>query len=333
MDLAAVDLNLLVALEALIEESNVTRAATKVGLSQPAMSRALRRLRDLLSDPILVRGPRGMAPTARARSLAMPLRQLLDQIRDTLEPRKPFDPTGVTDTFTFSFPDAGQILLIPTLLQRLKQAAPNVNLNVIYQDLGGAQYGALESGEIDLGLDSTRKVPAGFRAEHLFDADYACIARKHHPLIGRRLTLRQFLTLGHIALRVESVSAEPDIDEILAKQPAKRSVVLSVPSYLSIPWLVADSDYIATVPRLLVRTFAEHFPIAWYDPPIPVRPLPVALIWHERTQHDRKYEWLRHAVATLFREVADAARPRKSTAGSGSNHTPSAERSDSHRPS
>lgn len=307
MDLTAVDFNLLVALQALIESSSVTHAATKIGLSQPAMSRTLSRLRELLSDPILIRGPQGMALTARARSLAVPLEKLLGEIQETLEPRPPFDPARITETFSLCVPDAGQILLIPALLARLHREAPEVNFNIIYQDIGSAQRAALEAGEIDLGVDSARKLPAGFRSDSLFDANYACIARTHHPGIGKRLTLTKFLTLGHIALRHQSASAESDIDEMLAKTSAQRRIVLSVPSYLSIPWLVADSDCVATVPRLLVEMFAKHFPVKGYDPPIPVKPLPVSLIWHERTHHDPKHQWLRRTVARLLRDAAAAA--------------------------
>lgn len=302
MNLASVDLNLLVALEALIEAANVTHAAATVGLSQPAMSRTLRRLRALMNDPILMQTRHGMVPTPRARSLALPLRRALEQIRETLEPRQPFDPMAATDTFTLSWPDAGQIVLLPPLLQRLKREAPRVNLNIIYRDPDGGQYEALEAGEIDLGVEISRQVPLGFYTEQILDTDYICIARKHHPAIGKRLTLKQFLALGHIGLSPAG-TAEPDIDGILAPRSATRRIALTVPSYLPIPWLVANSDLIATLPGLAVDMIAKHFPIRRYLPPIPIKPLPVSIIWHERTHHDPKYQWLRKTVVKISQEL------------------------------
>lgn len=308
MNLAAVDLNLLKALAALIDEANVTRAANKLGWPRPAMSRALHRLRDLIHDPILWRTQHGMVLTPRARSLALPLRRMLDQIRDMLEPGQPFDPKAATETFTLSLPDAGQILVAPALLRHLKREAPQVRINTIYRFAGNAQYGALESGEVDVGIEASRKLPTGFHAAHLFDADYRCIARTDHPSIGKRLTLKTFLELGHIALRIESTSAEPDIDDVLAKQSRTRRVVLSVPSYLPVPWLIANSDLIATVPRPLVDMIVGRFAVKGHNLPVPIKPLPVSIIWHDRTHDDPKQQWLRKTVLELFR-APGSARP------------------------
>ena len=308
MNLAAIDLNLLVALEALIDESNVTRAAARVGLSQPVMSRALARLRELLDDPILLRTRHGMVRTARARSLALPLRRILDQIRDTLEPRQPFDPQVATETFTFTIPDAGQLMLIPALLGRLKQEAPLTKIKIRHQYPDQAQYEALESGEIDLGIELSRPLPFGFHAQHLFDVYYICIARTGHPAIGKRLTLKKFLELGHIGLGTHLPSTETDIDEILSRRSAVRRVVLTVPYYLPVPWLVAYSDLIATVPNLVVHVIGDRLPITCHKVPMPTKTLPVSIVWHERTHHEPKYQWLRNIIAQLFREAAEAAR-------------------------
>ena len=309
MNLAGINLNLLVALEMLIEEANVTRAAEKFGLSQPAMSRTLRRLRALLGDPILMNTRHGLVPTPRARQVMPAVRRALELIRDTIEPRQPYDPLGATDTFNISWADVGQSVSLPSLLKRLKQEAPQVSFNFTFYGRDftfygreGRQYEALESGDIDLAVEASRDVPLGFHAEHLLDMKYACVARQDHPRIGKQLTLKKFLELGHIRLPPYG-TVERQIDEILAQQSAQRRIMLTVPSYLPIPWLIVDSDLIATMPTLGIDMIVKYFPIKCYDPPIPLRPRPISIIWHECTHHEARYQWLRQTMLNIYREL------------------------------
>ncbi len=305
MSLAGVDLNLLVVLDALLGESSVTRAARRIGLSQSATSHALARLRRLLDDPVLVRTPQGMTPTPRAASLAGPVRRALEQLEQSLAPPRPFDPSRSSHGFTLSLEDAGQVGLLPLLAERLKAEAPGVDLCV---HSGGTAVPAegLATGSIDLALAVSPEPSEGFHAEVVFTTPYVSIVRADHPEVGKRLSLERFSGLGHIVLGGPG-SVDPEIDRVLAASSRSRRAALTVPSLLPIPWLVARSDLVATVPALLLGLNRERLPVARHAPPIPIDPTTGSLVWHERTHHDSAHRWLRKVVREACRELASRA--------------------------
>ena len=302
VSLAGIDLNLLVVLDALLQESSVTRAARRVGLSQSATSHALRRLRTLLDDPILVRTPNGMAPTARARDLVLPVHRALEQIEKALAPPRPFDPSQSHRTFTLSLEDAGQVGLLPLLAERLKREAPGVNLRA-RPGGGSVPEEGLADGSIDLALAVSPEPRAGFRAEVVFTTPYVSIVRAGHPEVGKRLTLERFSGLGHIVLAGPG-SVDTEIDRALEARSRTRRSALVVSSLLPIPWLVARSDLVATVPSLLLGLGRDRPRLARYAPPVPLAPVTGSLVWHERAHNDPAHGWLRDVVGEACRELA-----------------------------
>jgi len=308
MSLAGVDLNLLVVLDALLRESSVTLAAKRVGLSQSATSHALGRLRRLLDDPVLVRTPRGMAMTPRAIALAAPVRSALEQLEHSLAPPSPFDPGESAHSFNLLLEDAGQVGLLPLLAERFKTEAPGVDLR-IHPAAAGSPTKAVAAGSVDLALAVSPEPTEGIHTEVVFTTPYVSIVRADHPEVGKRLTLKRFGELGHIVIAGPG-SVDPEIDRALAVSSRSRRAALAVPSLLPIPWLVARSDLIATVPALLLGLDHERLPLAQHTPPIPIDATTGSLLWHERTHHDAAHRWLRDVV----REACQALGGRRSTA-------------------
>lgn len=310
--MVGVDLNLLVVLDALLTESSVTRAAKCVGLSQSATSHALGRLRGLLNDPLLVRTPRGMALTPRATGLAAPVRNALEQLEQSLAPPRPFDPSQSRHEFNLLLEDAGQVGLLPLLAERLKSEAPGVDLR-IHPATGGSPTDAVALGSVDLALAVSPAPTEGIRAEVVFTTPYVSIVRAGHPEVGTRLTLKRFSELGHITLAGPG-SVDLEIDRMLAVRSRSRRAALSVPSLLPIPWLVARSDLVATVPALLLGLDRERLPLARHTPPIPIDSTTGSLVWHERTHHDGAHQWLRDVVREACQALGGVAAPRRSVA-------------------
>ncbi len=317
MSLAGVDLNLLVVLDALLRESSVTLAAKRVGLSQSATSHALGRLRRLLNDPVLVRTPRGMALTPRAAGLAAPVRSALDQLETSLAPPMPFDPGKSTQGFSLLLEDAGQVGLLPLLAERFKSEAPGVDLH-IHPAAAGSPSDAVATGTVDLALAVSPQPTEGIHTEVVFTTPYVSIVRSDHPEVGKRLTLKRFCELGHIVIAGPG-SVDPEIDRRLAAASRSRRAALAVPSLLPIPWLVARSDMIATVPALLLGLDHERLPLARHTPPIPIDATTGSLIWHERTHHDAAHRWLRDVVREACQGLGErsSSPARRAAAGPG----------------
>ena len=316
MSLAGIDLNLLVVLDALLRESSVTQAAKQVGLSQSATSHALGRLRRLLGDPVLVRTPQGMTPTPRAIALAEPIRSALEQLEQSLAPPRPFDPSQSSHGFDLALEDAGQVGLLPLLAERLEVEAPGVDLR-IHAASAGSPVDGVAAGTVDLALAVSPELMEGLYAELVFTTPYVSIVRADHPEVGRRLSLKRFSELGHIVLAGPG-SVESEIDRALAAASHSRRAALTLPSLLPIPWLVARSDLVATVPALLLGLDRERLPIARYTPPIPIDSATGSLVWHERTHHDAAHRWLRG----VMREACQVLGTRKKRRKTGTGRSP-----------
>jgi DNA-binding transcriptional LysR family regulator len=301
--LAAVDLNLLVALDALLAESSVTRAARRVGLSQPAMSHALARLRALLGDPLLLRSDAGMQRTPRAEELVGAVRRILEEIDATLSARGPFDPADCSDSFRLSI-EGGALAAV---VRRLRREAPRARLEISPR-ADGEQWSALRRGEIDLAFSTSASCPPGFHAEPAFELPYVCLVRRAHPAVGARLSLARFAQLGHVAVTRAPI-VDGEIDRALEARGLARRVVVRVPSLLGVPWLVASSDLLATVPMPLGYAGPGRVAIRAVKPPLPLAPQAVWAVWHERTQRSAPHAWFRSMV---LRSCADVA-PQRAT--------------------
>lgn len=292
--LAKVDLNLLPALHALLSERSVTRAGRRLGLSQPAMSAALSRLRELLHDPILVRTPRGMIPTDRALDLLAPVESLLGQVERMLEPVAYFDPSQSTRTFSLGGSDLAAFLLLPPLLERLRVEAPLVNLQML--PLARDQlWRSLESGRVDLVLAVPGVVEPGIFQRGLFQDSFVCVVRKNHPSIQKHLDLDLFVATPQLLISPLGERTST-VDKGLAQRGLTRRIAVQLPNFLLAPHVVAHSDLLLTVPSRIARQFQKLTPLRIFEPPLEIPPFSVAQFWHERVHADPVHRWFREHV-------------------------------------
>ncbi|WP_394830211.1 LysR family transcriptional regulator [Pendulispora rubella] len=293
VSLAGVDLNLLVALDALLSERSVTRAAQRMGLSQPAMSNALARLRDLLEDPVLVRTGHGMEPTARALDLAAPVHRLLMDARQVLAQTQAFDPATTRHRFRIESTADFELSLLPDLAPRVATIAPNVELLVTRASRDTEEE--LRTGRIDLFVGLWSKIPSHLHSYLLRHDGFACIARRGHPRTRRRLTLRAFGELAHV---VVTPDAWPGgiADTVHADRGLGQHVLVRTPDYLVAAKIVARSNAIATLPRGIAHALAELLPLDVFRAPLDVADVSISMVWHPRTHQQDGHRWLRSLI-------------------------------------
>ncbi len=296
MDIRNVDLNLLVALDALLAERSVSRAAVRLHLSQPAASALLARLRELFGDPLLLRSARGMLPTPRALELLGPVKQVLDEIDAIVQPRAAFDAARAAYTFTLSASDYVEYALLPKLVDYLERKAPGVRLEVRPLDLQSVAR-QMEIGEVDLCITGMQNAAPGLHVRPLYTERIVSVVRRNHPGIGARLTLDKFCSLEHIQVSVRGSGFTARVDEALAALGRKRRARLAVPHYLLVPEMVARSDMISSLPERLARGYANRLRIL--EPPLDIPGFTVGEMWHERNQRDPAQRWLRDVLLQL----------------------------------
>jgi DNA-binding transcriptional LysR family regulator len=299
MDIRNVDLNLLVALDALLAERSVSRAAVRLHLSQPAASALLARLRELFGDPLLLRSARGMLPTPRALELLGPVKQVLDEIEAIVQPRAAFDPASASPTFTLSASDYVEYALLPKLVDYLEHKAPGVRLEVRSLDLQLVAM-QMESGEVDLCITGLQNAAPGLHLRPLYTERLVSVVRRNHPGVGARLTLDQFCSLEHIQVSVRGSGFSTRIDAALAALGRKRHARLAVPHFLLVPEIVARSDMISALPERLARGYAKQLRI--FEPPVELQKFTVGEMWHERNERDPAQQWLRDVLVELAQE-------------------------------
>ncbi|WP_445682806.1 LysR family transcriptional regulator [Radicibacter daui] len=294
-DIRAIDLNLLRALDVLLDERNVTRAARRLGLTQPAVSGMLTRLRDSFADPLFVRSQRGIIPTPRALALAMPLKQILAEVEGLLQPVS-FDPAVAAFTLTLAATDYAMKAAVLPLLAVLRQQAPGVIVAVrpVEDDRLPAQ---MEKGDVDLALLTPDTTPEGLRSRRLFDEGYVCVMRAGHPdAAATGLSLDQFCALDHAIMSHSGSVFQGVTDTALAALGRTRRVVASLPSFLVLLDLLRSGDLIAIVPRRLVAGVEG---LVYFEPPLAIPGFTKVVAWHERTHHDPAHRWVRSLLAQL----------------------------------
>jgi DNA-binding transcriptional LysR family regulator len=301
-NLRAVDLNLLVVFDALMTERNVTRAAVRNGLSQPAMSKALSRLRYLFGDPLFVRRDRTMEPTARAIELAGPIHTALVDISRTLVLPGAFDPAQIEATVTIATIDLHHTSLLPALIQRLRREAPGLHLQVRAIDQS-CHHEDLEAGEIDLAIGPVRSKRPGLHVLALWRDRLVTLVAKDNPLADP-MTLEAFAAAAHV---VDSghVQVSPDgqgtsiVDAILAARGLRRKIVVALPSSAGVPFVVATTDLIATLPSRMVKDLAPVPNLRIVPAPLPEVEVSPHMIWHEQTHSAPLQVWLRALIAEI----------------------------------
>lgn len=301
MDISKIDLNLLVVFGAMLEHQSVTRAGEAVGLSQPAMSAAVAKLRSTFNDPLFVRAGGGMKPTPRAAELAEPVRRVLGAVKDEILQKVVFDPKTTERTFKLITPDIGEIAFLPKLLARLEREAPRANVKSLAM-VPRAIEEAMESGAVDLTIgffpDLTK---AGFYQQRLFKNTFVCLVRADHPGIGDKLTLKQFLEGSHAVVRPEGRTHDL-FERLLQQRGLMRRVRLDIPHFMSLPPIIAGSDLIATVPLDIGRAFTRLAKLKLVEPPIAPPVFDLKQYWHRRFHKDPANVWLRGMVHELFRD-------------------------------
>lgn len=306
MDSKRLDLNLLVTLEALLVEQNVTKAAARLHLSQPAVSAQLARLRAEFDDPLLTPAQRGMTPTAKALELLAPLRQALDQVRATVTTHRHFDPAKARLTVAIACTDYLQAAVVGPLAVALRAQAPGVRVAMRHLDLPQLEA-QMVRGDVDLALMTPQAAPPTLRARHLFDERYVLIGRRGHPHLRPGLTIEAFARLEHVIVSLRGGGFATPVDDALAAFGHARNVVLSAASFLFVPEIVARSDFVALVPERLVRDRADR--LQRIEPPLPVEGFAVGMVWHERTHGHGGQRWVRDTIVSLMNDkTADALR-------------------------
>ncbi len=296
MDTRRLDLNLLVTLEALLTERNVTRAAARLNLSQPAVSAQLSRLRDVFDDPLLLPAQRGMTPTAKALEILDPLRSALDQVRGAVTSHLDFDPASASMTVTLAGSDYMQTAVVQALVLRLRKRAPGVRVAVRHMDPHQIE-GQLARGDVDVGLLMPSEAPGSVRMRHLFHERYMLIARRGHPAVHGALTARQFAKLEQVIVSPAGGAFSSPVDHALAARGLQRTVVLSAASFLFVPDIVAKSDLVALVPERLVKGRSARLQVL--ECPLPIEGFEMAMVWHERSHGHVAQRWLREEILAL----------------------------------
>jgi DNA-binding transcriptional LysR family regulator len=314
MNIRKLELRLLECLDALVTERNVTRAASRVHLSQPAMSSALKRLRDIFRDPLLTRTQRGMVPTPRGIELAQSARAVLQGVDAMASGARPFEPMTSERTFRIAMTDYSEFVQLPSLIRRLQAEAPRVNVAIRSHD-GRRQADELADGDIDLAIASFRNVSGRLRARELFRERFVCLASKNNAKIGKRLTLAKFTDLAHAFISPRGGGFYGATDQALAAIDRARRIAVSVPHFLVAPFLVAGSNLIMVMPERVARHYAATLPLRIFEPPVRIDGFAVSQVWHERSDHDAGVTWLRSLMTELCtfqpRPVSRLPRSRK----------------------
>lgn len=298
MDIRSVDLNLLPVLEVLLRHRSATLAARELDMSQSALSAALARLRVLLGDELFVRTGRGLRPTPRALALAEPVAEIMDRVRDGVLHSASFEPRDARREFRIAHSDVGAYVMWPRIVQAVRRQAPHVKLalRVLPQE---AIAHALGEGEVDLAVGSYPRLPATLFQQRLFDRRFVGLVRKGHRLARKPPTLREFAAAPQVVVRLAS-GVQDLIDDALGQHGLQRPDCLELPSYLMLPPLLQDSEFLAVLPAQLAEAFCRFGQFVAIRLPVAIPPSTIRMHWHRRFHEDAANRWLRALVAAEF---------------------------------
>ncbi len=300
--MAKLDLDWLGVFVEVFKTQSVSRAAQRLGLEQASASIALGKLRRHFNDALFTRTSLGMAPTPRAQAIYPDLAEALARIDRARGGRETFSPLQAQHVFRLCMTDISEIVLLPRLINHLQQTAPG--LVVEAEKIAPDSRRRLESGEVDLAVGFTPDLEAGFYQQALFTQDFVCLASIDHPRVRARLSQRAFLAEGHIVVSTAG-TGHAIVDKVLAKHKLARRVVLRVPSFLGVARIVAQTEFLVIVPRLLGQTLATQERVQLLQPPVPLPSYKVKQHWHARFHADASSMWLRQTMFDLF-STADA---------------------------
>jgi len=289
------DLNLLPVFVALMEERSVTRAALRLGITQPALSNALARLRVTMRDPLFIRERYGIRPTQKAEELAPTLAAALARIDDVVLGQQDFDPTQATRLFTVAPNSYVEFVMAPAIVARLHAQAPGIKLRLTPFGNDLAETGVI-SGETAMVLGRIVEPPDNLVVQHLMDEGLSCVVRADHPDVGDTLSREQYEALKHVNV-LPPGRMRAGLFQALGQQGVRREVAVSVTHFLAVPEMVAATDYCSTLPNLICRRLALDPRLKVLPAPVDLGTFPVQMGWHVRYRHDPAHRWLRSLIA------------------------------------
>ena len=279
------------------DTQSVTAGAERLGIAQANASIILGKLRRHYGDRLFSRTSRGMEPTPKAMAIVPAIREALLQLESTRGSRDMFDPATAQRKFRLCITDISEVVLLPRLLNQLRRIAPRISLDI--DKISRDSPRQLESGDVDLAIGFVPTLKKGFRQQTLFKQDFVCLAADPHPRIRGRVTLRSFAAEGHIVV-TSSGTGHSIVEKVLARRRVRRSVALQLPSFLGVARIVAQTELLVIVPRLLGETLATQEPIQVMSPPLALPTYDVRQHWHDRFHADPANLWLRRTIAELF---------------------------------
>jgi DNA-binding transcriptional LysR family regulator len=299
-----IDLNLLIAFEVLMRECHVTRASVSLSVSQSTMSAALSKLRTIFADPLLVKAGHQLAPTEKALKLLPRVQNVLQLIDNIVQEDDTFSPTECTQTVNVVVIDYIDFVVMPRLMHELRIRAPQLKLRILGPNpryLGDL----LRSGQVDIFLAYFPELPEAVRTRPLFADRLVGICRKEHEALRLGMDSERFCKLPHISIEPGDGADMYNnlIDDALRAQGLSRSFLLSKPSFLGVPFMVADTDLVATLPERVARHFTKLVPIEMFDLPIESPQFTVSMIWHDRTHHSAVHSWLRDLILRVCQSL------------------------------
>ncbi len=301
------DLNLLPVFVALMEERSVTRAASRLGITQPALSNSLNRLRDLLRDPLFIRERYGIKPTQLAEEIGPTIEAALVQLDEVVIHQQDFDPADAERHFLIAPNSYVELVLMPALVARLREQAPAIKLRMTPFGNDLAETGVI-SGTTAMVLGRIVDPPDNLVVQHLMDDGLACIVRRDHPDVGDNLSRDQYESLKHVNV-LPPGRIRAGVFQALGKQNLKREVAVSVTHFLAVPEMIAVTDYCATLPMLVCRGLERDARLKVLPAPVDLGTFPVELAWHVRYRHDPAHRWLRTAIIDTARALAGSSGP------------------------
>lgn len=299
MDLNKLDLNLLVVFNRLMIDRRVSTAADALGVSQPAISNALRRLRMFFGDELFLRTARGMEPTSFAEQIAEPVAYALDSITGALNQKQTFDPAKSDRTFTLGMTDIGEIYFLPRLLGELRSAAAGVKLNTVRNTNVDIQE-EMERGNIDVAMGLLPQLQAGFFRQRLFKQKYVCLVGGRYPIgKSKSISMEEFEKANHVVV-VAAGTGHGETDKLLHRKGVKRHVVLTVPHFVAVGHILQATDFVATVPEGLAKSLTGALGLKYFPHPVDLPEHSIDLFWHAKMHRDPANQWLRRVFFALF---------------------------------
>ena len=313
MNIERIDLNLLVYLDVLLRERNVTRAASYLGITQPAMSNGLRRLREVFDDPLLVRTSEGMTPTERAMDLQPVVRSVLSAVERAIQPRKPFDPSQSTRVFRIMASDYAESTLIPAVLARLRHEAPSVALDIMTPS--DVSYLNVEQGKVDMVINRFDSMPQSFHQTTVWQDDFSCLLSVENPLLPG-FSLEPYLQAQHVWVSKTGmgvgVGVDPSavqdlgwVDEALGRLGRKRHISVFTRHYQVAVLLAQQRHLVVTVPSKLALLMRDDPRVAIESPPFEIPPFELKMAWSPLLQRNPGHQWLRRLIIEVAREIDD----------------------------